>query len=585
MVLVTGEPGIGKTSLVTRFLADLDDGARVLFGTCDDLSIPRPLGPLRDLAGSVSPGARAGARRRRAAARDPDAADRGARAAAAADGARARGRALGRRRDARRRSPCSGAASARCPRCSCSPSAAARCRPATRCTRRSARSAPDDSCSLELAPLSEDAVASLAGDDADDVYAATGGNPFYVTELLASRAAAELPPLGRERGARARVAARRRRAPPRRARLGRAEPREHVGARRRHAGLAGGGGGAGAPAAARGRRRRYVRFRHELARNAIRSSIPIAARRRLHAEILEALLARGRRSGRHRPPRRGRGRGGRRRASTRSSPRAGRPRSSRTARRTPTTGAPPTSSTGCPPREQAAVLEELATAAYAVGRLDDAFAAIERAIAIHRALGDEAALGRCTRDPVALPLVRRRRRRRARDKALEAIAILEPLGESVELARAYSGVSQLAMLAEDAEQALELGRARARARDPARRRDHARARARQHRQREAPDATRTRPRALLEAHALADAVGRPARGDARARQPRLRPDVLGAGPSEALRYAQRALAYAAAHEVHTSPRTSRTVVAWLRLRARRVGRGRADHAARDRDRA
>ena len=35
----------------------------------------------------------------------------------------------------------------------------------------------------------------------------------------------------------------------------------------------------------------YVRFRHELARNAIRSSVPIAARRRLHAEILEVLLA------------------------------------------------------------------------------------------------------------------------------------------------------------------------------------------------------------------------------------------------------------------------------------------------------
>src|SRR4029078_1349728 len=35
----------------------------------------------------------------------------------------------------------------------------------------------------------------------------------------------------------------------------------------------------------------FVRFRHELARNAIRSSVPIAARRRLHAEILEGLLA------------------------------------------------------------------------------------------------------------------------------------------------------------------------------------------------------------------------------------------------------------------------------------------------------
>ncbi len=51
-----------------------------------------------------------------------------------------------------------------------------------------------DSVFLELAPLSEAAVASLAGDDAGEVYAATGGNPFYVTELLASRTTAELPP-------------------------------------------------------------------------------------------------------------------------------------------------------------------------------------------------------------------------------------------------------------------------------------------------------------------------------------------------------------------------------------------------------
>ena len=51
---ISGEPGIGKTALVRRFLDDLEDGARVLFGTCDDLSIARPLGPFRDLAGSVS---------------------------------------------------------------------------------------------------------------------------------------------------------------------------------------------------------------------------------------------------------------------------------------------------------------------------------------------------------------------------------------------------------------------------------------------------------------------------------------------------------------------------------------------------
>src|SRR5205085_6852709 len=54
VVFVTGEPGIGKTSLVTRFVQDLGPGARVLLGACDDLSIPRPLGPFRDAAGSVS---------------------------------------------------------------------------------------------------------------------------------------------------------------------------------------------------------------------------------------------------------------------------------------------------------------------------------------------------------------------------------------------------------------------------------------------------------------------------------------------------------------------------------------------------
>src|SRR5262245_9495202 len=54
VVFVIGEPGIGRTSLVTRFVRDLGEEARVLLGMCDDLSIPRPLGPLRDLVGDVS---------------------------------------------------------------------------------------------------------------------------------------------------------------------------------------------------------------------------------------------------------------------------------------------------------------------------------------------------------------------------------------------------------------------------------------------------------------------------------------------------------------------------------------------------
>ncbi len=52
-VLVTGEAGIGKTSLVRTFLAGAG-GVRVLAGGCEDLFTPRPLGPLRDAARSTS---------------------------------------------------------------------------------------------------------------------------------------------------------------------------------------------------------------------------------------------------------------------------------------------------------------------------------------------------------------------------------------------------------------------------------------------------------------------------------------------------------------------------------------------------
>ena len=48
VVLISGEAGIGKTTLVRAFLADLDPSVRVLAGICDDLMAPRTLGALRD---------------------------------------------------------------------------------------------------------------------------------------------------------------------------------------------------------------------------------------------------------------------------------------------------------------------------------------------------------------------------------------------------------------------------------------------------------------------------------------------------------------------------------------------------------
>lgn len=50
IVLVSGESGIGKTTLVEAFTLDLPQDIRVLWGACDALFTPRPLGPLYDIA-------------------------------------------------------------------------------------------------------------------------------------------------------------------------------------------------------------------------------------------------------------------------------------------------------------------------------------------------------------------------------------------------------------------------------------------------------------------------------------------------------------------------------------------------------
>src|SRR5829696_160499 len=50
VVLVSGEAGIGKTALVRAFADAARAQARVLTGVCDDLGTPRTLGPFRDMA-------------------------------------------------------------------------------------------------------------------------------------------------------------------------------------------------------------------------------------------------------------------------------------------------------------------------------------------------------------------------------------------------------------------------------------------------------------------------------------------------------------------------------------------------------
>ena len=77
-MLVGGEAGVGKTSLVRRFCDELPGGTAVFWGGCDPLMTPRPLGPFLEIAehargaidGVLDPWS-ARTRRRRRAARAP----------------------------------------------------------------------------------------------------------------------------------------------------------------------------------------------------------------------------------------------------------------------------------------------------------------------------------------------------------------------------------------------------------------------------------------------------------------------------------------------------------------------------------
>lgn len=59
VALVSGEAGIGKTTLIHNLFAALPRGWRGATGSCDALYTPRPLGPVRDMAEMLGPDVRA----------------------------------------------------------------------------------------------------------------------------------------------------------------------------------------------------------------------------------------------------------------------------------------------------------------------------------------------------------------------------------------------------------------------------------------------------------------------------------------------------------------------------------------------
>ena len=55
MLIVSGESGAGKTSFVEAFVDRWVKDERVLWGACDPLPTPRPLGPVHDFADRLAP--------------------------------------------------------------------------------------------------------------------------------------------------------------------------------------------------------------------------------------------------------------------------------------------------------------------------------------------------------------------------------------------------------------------------------------------------------------------------------------------------------------------------------------------------
>lgn len=190
-IVVSGEAGAGKTALVEAFLARLPGDARVFWTACEDLSIAEPLGPLIELAAPAgwTFDAEAVARGARLhlfgealeALCDDDAttvlvvedihwADE-----ATLDFLRYVARRIGSRRLLMLLT--------------------ARMTDAT--SRKLVRSAftgvpPDTVERLALRPLSVEAISELSGRDSAALFARTGGNAFFVTELLRT-GAEEIP--------------------------------------------------------------------------------------------------------------------------------------------------------------------------------------------------------------------------------------------------------------------------------------------------------------------------------------------------------------------------------------------------------
>jgi DNA-binding CsgD family transcriptional regulator/tetratricopeptide (TPR) repeat protein len=470
LALVGGEAGVGKTALLRRFCEDQPRSARIMWGACDSLFTPRPLGPLLDVVrltgGELGRLVEAGAKPHDVAAALMNELTEGAPALvvledlhwadeATLDVVRIVGRRIG-------TVPALVVATYRDDELD----------PAHPLRLVLGELATADSVDrTKLSPLSPAAVAELAGPhgvDPDELYRVTGGNPFFVTEALAAGHEA-LPPSTVRDAVLARAA---RLSPPARELLEAVAvvpPQAELWVLEACAADRLGYLQECLASGMLGSQPNAVAFRHELARLAVEESIAPNRRVELHRLALAALAE---------PP-------------------GGQPDLARLAHHAEAAGdtdavlrfapaaATRAASLGAhreaaaqfgralrfggdlPLERTAELLEQLSYECYVTDQSDDAIQALERAIECYRKLGD------VQKEGGALCTLARRvwcagGIPDAELIARESASLLERFPPTRELAMAFSTLSSAAMNAEDAEGTLTWGN---RALDLARRMD------------------------------------------------------------------------------------------------------------------
>lgn len=313
---------------------------------------------------------------------------------------------------------------------------------------------------LELARLSRDAVASLGGNrvaDVDSLFRSTGGNPFFVTEVIAN------PDAGVPATVRDAVLGRVARLGPEGRRL--LDLAAVVGARvdydllERVAGADAVGLSECLSLGILQDLGRGLAFRHELARNAVLEAIDPLRRRALSRNVLAAAIQAG-------YAEKGlTARLAHYAESAGSAPEvirygtaAGRTASSFGAHREAAAHFRSVLrfSDGLGSADRARLFAEYARECAVLDWLPEAIEAYRTSVALWREYGDLARQGEAL-SLLAWPLVRQGANAEADEIAQQAIALLEPLGPSHELANAYRTHAHLRMLDRDCGLAVDIG--------------------------------------------------------------------------------------------------------------------------------